>query len=474
MKNITTVQADWVKVLLLIIVSALSLAWLGNSAQAAVPSDFDQDGISDLTFVEIQSDDSLVWKAALSASSTTVTLGTLGESGDHLALAQWYSSGTQLGVVSESDSDDSIVWTVLNPDGNPEQFALGKKGDLVLAGGDFNGNGVADAAVVRLVNGKATWEIVLDPLATESPTEIEEVFGKSGDRVFFARADETDVDWVGVMRKTRRGRTIARMKNVVTGAVRRLTRMPRIATRGTRPRAFAIRQSSGPDLLGFQVTRGSSSRIHVFSMTGARVAQVTLAGAGTAVVGDFTAGPGFEIAYQSEEESAVINPAAQERTTATFLGGVAVDEINVNTVGSAQDDGADGGGNVSQCSSVVSWPSSHIYKIIGSEHFSESDVRRNTIGIVVRPRGRGPFPSCVQAIDTSGEVIAQLGLYARGSGWEARYYAGVGCGTSTPLNGAAVARRARENTGSSRVYMNFAGVCYGPIDAGSCIGSSQC
>jgi hypothetical protein len=101
-------------------------------------------------------------------------------------------------------------------------------------------------------------------------------------------------------------------------------------------------------------------------------------------------------------------------------------------------------------------------------------VRRNTIGIVVRPGGRGPFPSCVQAIDTAGNVVAQLGLYARGAGWEARYYAGVGCGTGTPFNGASVASKARANTGSPRIYMNFGGVCYGPIDAGVCIGSNQC
>jgi hypothetical protein len=171
----------------------------------------------------------------------------------------------------------------------------------------------------------------------------------------------------------------------------------------------------------------------------------------------------------------------------SYLGGVPVDEININVLGTASGDapgggsggggsggGSSGGGSVAQCSSVLGWPGSHIYKIIGSTHFSPSDVRRNTIGLIVRRGGRGPFPSCIRAVDSSGTVVAQLGLYSRNDGWAARYYAGIGCGASTAFNGSAVASRARANTGSSNIYMNFDGICFGPIDAGSCVGSSQC
>jgi hypothetical protein len=452
-----------------------------QSALAAVPNDFDQDGVSDLTRVEVQADDSLTWKAVLSASGTTSTLGTLGKRGDHVAMAQWLGSGTQIGVVSESTTDDTIVWTVVNSSGALVQFSLGKKGDLVVAGADFNGNGIADAAVVRLVGGQAIWQIALDPLVSTSPETQEVTFGKRGDRVFFARADNSANDWLGVIGKGSRGRSLARMRNLVTGEVRRFTRLPKLVSQGTRPRAFPIRQVSGPDLLGFQVTRGASTQLTVTAFSGARAYNTTFVGNGISVVGDFNSGPGYEIAYQSSDESVVANPASGEERENTFLDGIAVDEINLNTVGQASGDdsssGGSGGGEpsggfVSQCSSIVAWPGSHIYKTIGSEHFF--DVRRNTIGIVVKPGGRGPFPSCAQAVDTSGTVVAQLGLYARGAGWEARYYAGVGCGTGTPFNGASVAAKARANTGSPRVYMNFGGVCYGPIDAGVCVGSKQC
>jgi hypothetical protein len=458
---------------------------LSHPAQAATPNDFDGDGISDMTRTEVASDGSLTWRAVLSSSGATATLGTLGRNGDYPAIAQWFGVGTQVGVVSESASDDSLLWRVINNSGAEVQFSLGKKGDLAVAGADLNGNGVSDAAVVRLVNGKATWQILLDPLVSGSSEVIEVVLGKTGDRAFYARVDQSATDWIGVIGKGSGGRSVARMRNLITGEVRRFNRLRKLASQGARPRAFPIRQASGPDLLGFQVSAGTRTRIVVTNFSGVKIYSSELAGSGVSVVGDYNTGSGYEIAYQASNGSVVINPVAIEEREGVFLDGVAVDEINLNTIGRVAgsegnssggsgdtNGGGSSGGSVSQCSSVSSWPGGHIYKTIGSEHFF--DVRRNTIGIVIKPGGRGPFPSCVQAIDTAGNVIAQLGLYARGAGWEARYYAGVGCGAGTPFNGASVAAKARLNTGSSSVYMNFGGVCYGPIDAGVCVGSKQC
>jgi hypothetical protein len=465
---------------------ALAVSALGSvNAYAAAPNDFDGDGISDMARVEFGADDSLIWKASLSTSGATTDLGTLGKKGDHLVMAQWVGSGTQIGAVSESASDDSLVWTVQNTSGAPTQFTFGKKGDLVVAGGDFNGNGVADAAVVRLVGGKAIWQVVLDPLISGiiQPTEVS--FGKTGDRAFYARADGSGLDWIGVIGKGKGNRSAGRMKNLVTGEVKRFNRLPRIASQGTRPRAFPIRQASGPDLLGFQIASGGNTRIIVTTIAGVTVYSGAFQGSGISVVGDFNSGSGYEVAYQDARESAVVNPVSSDRIQASSLDGVAVDEVNLNVVGSSSSGGSNSGGgsgsdssggssggSVAQCSTITSWPNGHIYKTIGSEHFF--DVRRNTIGIVVKPGGRGPFPSCVQAIDIAGNVVAQLGLYARGAGWEARYYAGVGCGTGTPFNGSTVANRARAKTGSGSIYMNFGGTCYGPINAAVCIGSKQC
>lgn len=457
-----------------------------NTSQAT-PNDFDQDGVSDLTRAEVADDGSLVWRAIGSTSGTTQDLGTLGKEGDALSMAQWLTQGTQIGVVAEAAGDDNaLVWSILDQNGGRVDKTFGKKGDLVVAGADFNGNGVADAAVVRLVDGQATWDISLDTFVEAESATQQLSFGKRGDRVFFARIDETPVDWLGVVGRGKKGnRSQARFKNLVTGEVRRFNRLPKLASSGSRPRPFAIRQPSGADHLGFQVTKGSSTTISVFTISGTRVSSSTLSGSGTVAVGDYNSGPGYEVVFQSSSDNVVINPVVADEREIENPGGTLVDECFIAVVGtdpSSGDSGggsnsngggnSSGGGSVSQCSSIVGWPGGHIYKTIGSEHFY--DVRRNTIGIVVKPGGRGPFPSCVDAIDTSGNVVAKLSLYERGNGWEARYYAGIGCGAGTPFNGASVAAKARANTGSSRIYMNFGGVCYGPIDAGTCIGSKQC
>ena len=123
--------------------------------------------------------------------------------------------------------------------------------------------------------------------------------------------------------------------------------------------------------------------------------------------------------------------------------------------------------------SCSAFPANYIYKTIGSTHFT--DVRRNTIGLIVRRGAAGRFPDCVVAKDLRGNELARLGaFYPAGDEWAARYYAGIGCGVGTPLNGVAVGKQAEQNTGSTSIILDFGDRCIGPIDATKCINSSQC
>lgn len=461
------------------VVGILSFA---AQAFANVPNDFDSDGISDLTHVEKESDNSLTWKAQLSGTNQSTTLGSLGQLGNHLAMAQWLGSGTQIGVVAVDQASGNLVWSILDNSSVKVEKTFGKVGDLVVSGGDFNGNGTADAAVVRLKQGKAVWEIAFDLFASPNPEVRTLKFGKTGDRAFFAKVEGGAIDWVGVLGKGSNGRSIARMRNMVTGETRTFPRLPKFASQAPRPRAFPISQGTSPDLLGFQVVKGGDVQLLAYTFTGTKMLSTLLTGGGDTLVGNFSAGDGYELAFQGESTNVVIDPVSGVTQDGINVGGVAVDEINLATLGVAVtptptpdasgESGSNGGNAIAACSSIVPWPSGHIYKTVGSEHFS--DIRRNTIGIVVKVGGRGPFPSCVKAVDTQGNVVAQLGLYARGAGWAARYYAGVGCGAGTPFNGSAVASKARSKSGSSKIYMNFGGTCYGPIEASVCVGSKQC
>jgi hypothetical protein len=138
-------------------------------AIAAVPNDFDRDGVSDITRVEIESDGTLTWKAVLSTNGSSTTLGMLGQEGNQLAMAQWLGAGTQIGIVSEEKGGDGIVWSIIDSSGTRINRVFGRKGDLVISGGDFDGNGVADAAVARLFNGRVEWEVAFDLFVSAEP-----------------------------------------------------------------------------------------------------------------------------------------------------------------------------------------------------------------------------------------------------------------------------------------------------------------
>jgi hypothetical protein len=442
----------------------------------AAPIDFDGDGISDLTTYSA-SGKQLQWRTRHSSTQQEVDLGVFGGVDDLPVPGPWLGSGTQIGVVSLEKN--AVIWSILN-NGSVESKSFGAKGDLVVAGGDYNGNGVADAAVVRLKEGKAVWQIWLDPFTDPTSQPRSVTFGASGDRVFFAKVTNTTQDWIGVLRAGAAKNSQARMRNVITGEVRTLTRLPALATKGDRPRAHPVSQPGGPDLLAFHTVKANSTAIRVFSLTGVEIGNVSVDGTSEAFIGELNDGPGAEVAYQSGEDRGAFNPHLAEVRQITPLSGTLVDHLAFRTMGgvpSTTTTGSGGGavptGAVSQCKSLNPWPSSYIYKTVGSNHFT--DVRRNTVGLVMKTGApTSNATSCVQVLSSSGKVLISLGLYARGAGWAARYYSGIGCGSATPVNGSALASLARSSAGNSQIIMNLGGTCYGPIEATKCLNSSSC
>ena len=85
---------------------------LASTAFAAVPNDFDGDGISDRTWIQIESDKTLTWNAQLSTTQAQTALGSLGRSGDAVTMAQWLSGGTQIGVASLNSATNEIEWSI--------------------------------------------------------------------------------------------------------------------------------------------------------------------------------------------------------------------------------------------------------------------------------------------------------------------------------------------------------------------------
>ena len=449
-----------------------------------VQTDFDTDGGSDQTVVRIQADNSLLWLSRGLAASSATQIGEFGRSGDHLIVARWRGlSKPEVGVVTLDRTTRKVTWKIVDQIGDTQQVEFGKRGDLLISGADFNADGIADAAVARKAGRAVKWDIWPNMLAASgsSASPVATLrFGRNGDRLFFVSPDGGG-DWMGRLGKTRSGRAIVKLKSFVSGEVRSYAGYPAFAVSAQRPRPFPLRSPSAGDVLGFELANGSGTSYVFTNLDGSEFYRKTVTGKPIAVVGEFLADAGEELAYATDGEWSVLNPFSGAESALTSLSGIPVDEINVNTLtrSSSNNNGSDpdptpppGGNPGSECARVSPWPGSHIYKTIGSNHFT--DIRRNTIGLVIKAGGVGPFPNCVAALDTKGNQVAVLGLYAKGAGWAARYYAGIGCGSGTPYNGSRVASIARSNTGSSSIYMNFGTVCYGPIDANQCIGSGQC
>jgi len=436
---------------------------------AAAPNDYDQDGVSDVYLVEILPS-SLEWSAALASQSfvNAGQIGSLGENGNMLSPGSWSQANTQeIGVCAYSQNSDVVTWTIINSNAQSSAIQHGAGGDLIVSGGDYDGNGISDAAAIK---SSGAVSLKLNPFAGGSASDLSLTLPagsvKKGKGIFLKRSTE---DQIGALRRIAKGRRqlyalilISRdgvifKKNFPTEANWSLVD------------AVPVEGADGKDNLLIYEKNKSKRRVSVFSLSGSRRYRKSAVN-GTLMVGNFLSAPGEEFAIYYSGNLRVINPFSKNSNLFTGLAdAVPADQVNVGKFASS------GGGSsdpVSGCSSTKSFPSTHIYKTVGSSHFT--DVRRNTIGLILKNGASGPFPSCISVLDIDGNELGKMGLYQRGNGWAARYYAGIGCGSSSAFNGSAFAAKAVKNTGSPNILFSFEGQCLGPIDARVCVGSGQC
>jgi hypothetical protein len=434
-------------------------------------TDFDNDGLSDPILLNVDRNKSFSWSAVLSTSGSVLPVGVVGKRGDTPIVDSWFSADGKpaIGVVTQKKSD--LIWKVLASTEGERSFTLGKKGNLIVSGGDFNGNSLGDAAVVQNSRGKAVWTIKLDALANGNDRR-RIVFGKANDVLFFAKVESVR-DSLGYLhyRKRKSPQLIFR---TLDETVNRAYTIPRFLSSKRMSRPKPLQTNTNSDDLVFGKKRGNSVTIYIYSITTKKTIKRNFEGSSDFLVGDFLAAPGEEIGIKNNKELQLFNPITNQIITRPVANGIILDKVNVQFLGKKGGSEDKVFGGVGKCKRILPFPSSHIYKTIGSTHFSPGDTRRNTIGLIIKPGGFGPFPSCIDVIDTKNNTIAKMGLYAKGGKWAARYYAGVGCGASTPYNGSAVASKAEKNSGSSDVYLGMGGVCLGPIQANRCRGSAQC
>jgi hypothetical protein len=469
---------------------AIILSSLNYSVSATPSVDFDGDGYSDPVLISVARDGGLSWRTQLSTTGTGLSLGAIGRIGVNAIYGSWTAPGSgDIGVVAPT-LDEHVEWKILDvPD---RSVVLGDVQGYALSGGDLNGNGILDAVVVNKLRRRSIWNVHLDPFAKEpllgEPNVRKISFGKWSDTHFLAPLADGGYA-LGIITRDERRRTIIQKYDLATNTISTQRRISRFfATKGL-SRPEAIRGADGEIRLLITQKQNSSVRLYVYSLKGRLYTKTTIVKDGDTIIGDFGPDAGEEVAVQQGRNIAIYNPSSGSVITRPIGEGILVDKNNDNLVEQnlipPQSGGeSEGGGSptvnappvgaVANCASITPFPSSHIYKMIGSTHFSPTDVRRNTIGLVIKPGGQGPFPSCITVVNTNGNVLANMGLYQRGNGWEARYYAGIGCGSETPYNGQTIASMARQSGNGPFILFNLGSLCYGPIDASQCVGSSQC
>ncbi|MBX7137827.1 MAG: hypothetical protein K1X83_07565 [Oligoflexia bacterium] len=445
---------------------------VGRSLSAS-PVDFNGDGLSDITLIAIRPDQSLRWKSILSPLQipnvpAPTVIGDLGAAGDHIALGRWSAlSAVQPAVISQDGGE--IVWKSTGG-----QFSFGSDSDLLVAGGDFNGNGFADAAAISKRAGRLVWKIKYDPLAPNgsgSPGTAEIVFGTRNDQPFFVNPDGAR-DWLAIVRTPARGGAYIIMRDPASTTVRR------VAIGSVDGTPLPVAENSSQDVLVAFIKRGAHSTTASFRSlsNGARRGGVRWKSQGDLIVGDYASDTGQELAIQTSDGFSLYNPFSKLRTAISTADGIAVDEVNLNSFGGSGNSG--GGGSAPAdlngiCSKVIPISSPYIYKTGTSDHIPDS--RSGGGSFLVGSSGSRPSVDCVYVYDSKGAEIASYGFWpSPGSDWAARLYSrGLSCSDGKdPL---AVAAQAIKHTGSPAGFFKVSSnTCIKVSDLRQCYGSSHC
>lgn len=308
----------------------LALVLAIQSAQAQIQTDFDRDSTSDVTHFAANGAE-LVWNARGSASAEEELGQTFGASDDGLALAHWVDAETSnLGTVYQESVSDNLVWRILLSNGKVRKQYFGSAGELCISGADFDGNGIADAAVVKNDGKDLIWTVRYNLFASKKVKTKQFRFGKDGDRAFFINRGGTQ-DWVAVFGAGSGAKARLSLRNVRNGKVITKNKFQKSFAKNTRPRPFPVQNVNGSDAIAFVIADDRDTSLFVYDLEGRTIADEIFPGVGSEAVGDFDAeDPGEEIALQTSSGLTIFNPFSGALSSRTSVGGILADEINIS------------------------------------------------------------------------------------------------------------------------------------------------
>ncbi len=325
----------------------LCTALTSPSSAIAAGADYDGNGFSEIPVLVPSAGGQLEWKLFDPASGITTTfLPSFGRLGNGLIIANWlYPKVTSAGVLNKPNaaSKGRLVWTIQTAVTSKRgtrtkttikqhQKFLGRPGETIITGGDFDGDRIGDAVVLaNRGTGFYKWGLRAKFfLASYNPgLNVNRAyfdFGVRGKDIPFYLNPSGKSDWFAVLRES--GGTY---NVLMTQPFTRETRTIEIGplADGSHP-PVPLQQDDGSDYLVFWAVSGNNTNIVVKNLQGQTVYSTDMPLAGTVTVGNYGPGAGEEIAVSAEGRFFIINPITARVIETSGPVGIAADGININ------------------------------------------------------------------------------------------------------------------------------------------------
>ncbi len=287
--------------------------------------DFDQDGYDDFVLVEINQDQSLDWYATDLNDSQRRYIGKFGKVGDHLAVGNWSGNNVPSKAFIKKNSNGQLEWDV---DG-VKAIKHGSSPAKVVSGLDYDNNLSIDPTVVTTDSKNLNWSILSNPAIDSTASAREVSFGGKNTLPFFANPDGKG-DQLAIASVDKKHVLTVRFRNINTNKVK----TNKIGNFKSNPvSVLPAKLPNGKDVIFIVEKQGKKFAVTVINGK-KKIKTITLKG-DEAVVGKYLGGQTEVLAVRTGPTRAtIIYPNGNKRNIAINLGGILVDDININSFSS--------------------------------------------------------------------------------------------------------------------------------------------
>lgn len=299
----------------LLLICFLSSTLTETHALASSICDFDGDNLSEIPLVKAGSSGNYDWVSFNPRTGTTKTIvEDFGNASSKLIPGNWFQANRAVAAIvspAAPGPTGRATWMAKSVDydgGQTFTRSLGRPGDIIIQGGDYDGNGVTDSLILKKTTGKLGLRVNYF-LSSYNGNNLgkERLYKALGspfaDPNFFFSPDGS-ADYLAVLRRGSEN-TVLKLKP--------FTDSPQAFSLGSVPGGslgpLPIKQGMGnPDLLAFYARRGEKTEITVKTVGGLTMFSDSVPGSGTVTVGDYLRDRGWEIAVRDGISFNIVNP----------------------------------------------------------------------------------------------------------------------------------------------------------------------